>query len=440
MIVLKFGGTSIGSVSQMNQVLQIVNDGIPKIVVLSAMAGTTDELVALSDHLKKNEKEKARLVINKVKKNYEEVICNLYKKKRYQLIAREFISNQFHFLESFLADEYSDHCEKKILATGEILSTELFYLLLQEHEIESDLLPALSFMRTDRTGEPDEFYIQENLVRELSLKGDKNLFITQGFICRNAFGEIDNLKRGGSDYTASLIGAAIDAREVQVWTDINGFHNNDPRVVKNTKVIRNLSFEEAAELAYFGAKILHPSSVRPCRDCDIPVRLKNTMNIEDEGTLISKRKTNEQDIKAIAAKDGIISIKIKSDRMLLAYGFLRKVFEIFEIYQTPVDVITTSEVAVSITVDNCFQLDAIVKELSKYGSVEVEKEQSIICIVGDLIAEKKGLAKKIFNALDDVPIRMISYGGSRYNVSLLVNMADKEKALTLLNTNLLNNE
>lgn len=440
MIVLKFGGTSIGSARQMNQVLKIVNDGIPKIVVLSAMAGTTDKLVAISEHLKKNEKEKARLIIDKVKLKYGGVIRDLYKNKRYHQIAKELINKQFLFLESFLVNEYADHYEKRILATGEILSTGLFFLLLQENEIESDLLPALSFMRTDRTGEPDEFYIKENLIRKLSLKGDRKLFITQGFICRNAFGEIDNLNRGGSDYTASLIGAALEAKEVQIWTDINGFHNNDPGVVKNTKAIRKLSFEEAAELAYFGAKILHPSSVRPCKEPGIPVRLKNTMNIDDEGTLISKDKTNGKDILAVAAKDGITALKIKSDRMLLAYGFLRKVFEIFEIYRTPVDVITTSEVAVSVTIDNLSHLNSIVKELSRYGTVEIEKKQSIICIVGDLIAEKKGLAKKIFNALDDVPIRMISYGGSRYNVSLLVNTEDKEKTLTLLNRNLLYNE
>jgi len=327
--------------------------------------------------------------------------------------------------------------EKAIVAQGELISTTLFHNLLRERNISSVLLPALNFMRIDKDGEPDAFYIAENFKRELNNYPKEKIFITQGFICRNAYGEIDNLKRGGSDFTASLIGAAINASEIQIWTDINGFHNNDPRFVENTRVIREISFDEAAELAYFGAKILHPSSVNPAREKNIPVRLKNTMNPQDEGTLITSA-THLQDYKAVAAKDGISVLRIKSDRMLMAYGFLRKIFEIFEAYKTPIDMVTTSEVSVSITIDNPQYINQIARDIKELGSVEVEQDQTIICIVGDFRTEKTGSAPEIFEALDTIPLKMISYGGSPYSISLLIDTKDKINALQLLNKYLFN--
>ena len=327
--------------------------------------------------------------------------------------------------------------EKAILAQGELISTSLFHLLLQEKKIKSLLLPALSFMRIDKDGEPDSFYIEENIKRELENHTSEKIIITQGFICRNAYGEIDNLKRGGSDFTASLIGAAIKASEIQIWTDINGFHNNDPRYVENTEVIRELSFDEAAELAYFGAKILHPSSVNPAHEKNIPVRLKNTMEPEDVGTLITSESVL-QDYKAVAAKDGISVLRIRSDRMLMAYGFLRKVFEIFEAYRTPIDMITTSEVAVSITIDNSQFLEQIAKDLKELGTVEVEKNQTIVCVVGDFRTERTGSAPEIFEALNTIPLKMISYGGSPNSLSLLIDSTNKKEALRLLSKHLFN--
>ena len=439
MKVLKFGGTSVGTSDRLKALIPIVNKDEPIIVVLSAMAGTTNSLFEIAENLNKDKKQTAKEIIQKLEKNYHQIVSQLFKSEIFLKKGNELIISHFNYIKSFTKKSFTIHQEKAILAQGELLSTALFHFLLKEEKIQSVLLPALNFMRIDRGTEPDEYYIQENLKRELQKYPNEKLFITQGYICRNAFGEIDNLKRGGSDYTASLIGSAINANEVQIWTDIDGFHNGDPRYVDNTSVIRELSFEEAAELAYFGAKILHPSSVRPCKDLGIPVRLKNTMNSSDEGTII-KSTSNGKEIKAIAAKDNITTIKIKSGRMLLAYGFLRKVFEVFEIYKTSVDVITTSEVAVSVTIDNCDHLSCIRDELSRYGTVEVVEDQSIICVVGDFIAERKGLARRIFNALADIPIRMISYGGSDHNVTLLVKQDDKVKALQLLNENLFTNE
>jgi aspartate kinase len=325
--------------------------------------------------------------------------------------------------------------EKAILAQGELISTSLFHLLLQERNIKSILLPALNFMRIDKDGEPDLFYIKENIKRELENYRTESIIITQGYICRNAYGEIDNLKRGGSDFTASLIGAAVNASEIQIWTDINGFHNNDPRFVKNTKVIRELSFDEAAELAYFGAKILHPSSVNPARENNIPVRLKNTMDPDDVGTLITAASVL-QDYKAVAAKDGISVLRIRSDRMLMAYGFLRKVFEIFEAYRTPIDMITTSEVAVSITIDNPQFINQIAKDLKELGTVQVEENQTIVCVVGDFRTERTGSAPEIFEALNTIPLKMISYGGSPNSLSLLIDTSKKIEALQLLSKHL----
>ena len=327
--------------------------------------------------------------------------------------------------------------EKAILAQGELIATALLHYYFKEQNIKSVLIPALNFMRTDKDGEPDLFYIQENINREINNNANNSIFITQGFICRNAFGEIDNLRRGGSDYSASLIGVACKAQEIQIWTDIDGMHNNDPRFVENTTPLTNLSFDEAAELAYFGAKILHPASVQPCKVANIPVRLKNTLAPEANGSLISAEICGKG-IKSIAAKDNITAIKIKSGRMLLAHGFLRKVFEIFETYKTPIDMITTSEVAVSVTIDDTKYLNDIVDELKKYGSVAVDQDLSIVCVVGDLIAESKGYAFKVMEALQNISIRMISYGGSKHNVSLLVNTSDKKTALNALHQNLFN--
>ena len=346
-----------------------------------------------------------------------------------------FCSDHFDYINNFTLRVFTKQQEKAILAQGELISTSLFQQLLQERKIKSVLLPALSFMRIDKDGEPDYFYIEENISRELEKFESETIIITQGFICRNVYGEIDNLKRGGSDYSASIIGATLKVKEIQIWTDISGFHNNDPRFVENTRVIRELSFDEAAELAYFGAKILHPASVNPAREKNIPVRLKNTMEPEDEGTLITSSSVL-LDYKAVAAKDSISVLRIRSDRMLMAYGFLRKVFEIFEAYRTPIDMITTSEVAVSLTIDNPQYLDQLTKDLRELGTVEVEENQTIICVVGDFRTERTGSAPEIFEALNTIPLKMISYGGSPHSMSLLIDTKNKTQALRMLSKHL----
>ncbi len=435
MIVLKFGGTSVGSAERIKAVAKLVDTTDKKLVVLSAMSGTTNKLVDIANYLYKKNNEAASELILALEQNYFKVIDELFKTELYKQKGKELIVSHFKSIKSFTQDLFTLFEEKSILAQGELISTALLHFYLNENNINSVLIPALNFMRTDKDGEPDLFYIKENIQREINANPKDTLFITQGFIARNAFGEIDNLKRGGSDYTASLVGVALQAKEIQIWTDIDGMHNNDPRIIENTKSLTNISFEEAAELAYFGAKILHPASVHPAKIANIPVRLKNTMKPEAFGTLITG-KSNEKGIKAIAAKDDITAIKIKSGRMLLAHGFMRKVFEIFEIYKTPIDMITTSEVAVSITIDDTKYLTDIVDELKKYGTVETETNLSIICIVGDFIAESKGYAVTIFKALENIPIRMISYGGSRHNVSILVESKHKKDALTSLNSTL----
>ncbi|MGM0530858.1 MAG: aspartate kinase [Bacteroidota bacterium] len=435
MKILKFGGTSLGTPERMERVADIIHDGSPRVVVLSAMSGTTDALEDITKYLSRDNKDAAREITAELERKYRKVVGELYKSEEYKNEALEMIQSHFNYIRSFFSKSYSTPQQKAIMAQGELISSALFQYYLEENNIESKLLPALNFMRIDKNEEPDEFYIKENLERELAAYPETNLFITQGYICRNAFGEVDNLKRGGSDYTASLIGSTIEADEVQIWTDVDGFHNNDPRYVENTSVIRNLSFDEAAELAYFGAKVLHPASVLPCKLKEIPVRLKNTLNPDDEGTLITND-SQEKGIKAVAAKDGIAAINIKSNRMLLAYGFIRKVFEVFEVYRTSVDVITTSEVAVSVTIDKLDYLDQIVNDLRKYGAVDVDYDQSIICVVGKLMADEKGIIYKIFNALKEIPVRMISYGGNQYNVTILVNTKDKVQALNALSDNL----
>lgn len=433
MLILKFGGTSVGSAARMRKVAELLQE-IPgrKIVVLSAMSGTTNSLVEIANYLFEKKNSIAADLIEGLRAKYYKEVNELFIDDFFKTKGKELVDSHFDFLLTFTQDSFTIHEEKAVLAQGELLSTALFHLYLEEVNKASKLLPALQFMRIDKDLEPDHFYIKENLSRLLNENKSIDLFITQGFICRNVYGEIDNLKRGGSDYSASLIGVAAAADEVQIWTDIDGMHNNDPRVVEKTKPIKNLSFDEAAELAYFGAKILHPSSILPAKDANIPVRLKSTLSPELEGTLITAESSGTG-IKAIAAKDGICAIKIKSGRMLLAYGFLRKVFEIFELYKTSIDMITTSEVAVSVTIDDTTNLDQIVEELEEYGKVEVDQEQTIICVVGDFIKKDKGVALNVFQTLKEVPIRMISYGGSNHNISLLVNTSDKNAALTQLN-------
>ncbi len=432
MKVLKFGGTSVGSSERMKEVAKLILSNEKQIIVLSAMSGTTNSLVQIAQLLYSKKNDEANKLITQLQENYSDVVKNLYTKTEFVQEGNELITSHFDYMRSFTQDIFTAHEERAILAQGELISSALFQLYLEEQKIKSVLLPALNFMRIDTNGEPDNYYIKENLSRELNNYPEENLFVTQGYICRNLYGEIDNLKRGGSDYTASLIGAALNAEEIQIWTDISGFHNNDPRYVENTHPIERLSFDEAAELAYFGAKILHPSSVLPAKLANVPVRLKNTMKPEDPGTLISGNSIGEG-IKAVAAKDGITVIKIKSGRMFLAYGFLRKVFEVFERFKTPIDMITTSEVAVSVTIDNTKCLKEITEELSQYGSVEIDSNQTIICVVGENLIERKGIIDKVLESLKHFNIRMISYGGSKHNISILVNSKDKREALNSLN-------
>lgn len=435
MKILKFGGTSVGSAERMHALVNLINDSTPKIVVLSAMSGTTNSLVEIANALYAKENQKAKQLIDALENKYKDVIKQLYKTETALNKGKELIESHFNYLRSFTMDMFTVNEERAILAQGELLSTAMFHYYLEEIKVDSVLLPALNFMRIDENEEPDMKYIETNAKAELAKYPQTKLFITQGYICRNSFGEIDNLKRGGSDYTATILGAAIQAEEIQIWTDIDGMHNNDPRVVDKTHPIAELSFDEAAELAYFGAKILHPTCILPAQTRNIPVRLLNTMQPQAKGTVITSKMSGDN-IKAVAAKDGITAIKIKSGRMLLAYGFLRAVFEIFERYKTPIDMITTSEVAVSLTIDNTKNLESIIAELKEFCSVEVDNDLTIVCIVGNFAAEKQGYALKIFDALKNIPIRMISYGGSENNVSILVDSKLKKDALIALNKGL----
>ncbi|MEG1586252.1 MAG: aspartate kinase [Bacteroidales bacterium] len=437
MKVLKFGGTSVGSAQRMKEVANLILDGQRKIVVLSAMAGTTNTLVEISDYLYKKNPVGANEIINALERKYFQTIEELYTTAEYKAQAKETIKSNFDYIRSFTKDLFTLFEEKVVLAQGELMSTAMFNLYLLEQGVKSALLPALDYARTDKNAEPDPAYIREKLTLLLAQTPDQDIYITQGYICRNAYGEIDNLQRGGSDYSASLIGAAINAEEIQIWTDIDGMHNNDPRFVEHTTPVRQLHFEEAAELAYFGAKILHPTCITPAKLNNIPVRLLNTMEPSAPGTLISNE-TELKKIKAVAAKDGITSIKIKSGRMLMAHGFMRKVFEIFETYQTSVDMVTTSEVGVSLTIDNKRHLPEILDDLKKFGTVSVDEDMVIICVVGDLQWQNLGFEAKVVEALKNIPVRMISYGGSNYNISILVTAADKKNALQALSDNLFN--
>lgn len=437
MKVLKFGGTSVGSAQRMKEVANLIVDGQKKIVVLSAMSGTTNTLVEISDYLYKRNPDAANETINKLAEKYDGIVEALYETAESKAEVRAFLQERFDFLRTFTGNLFTLFEEKIVLAQGELLSTNMFTFMLKERKVQVALLPALEFMRVDKNGEPNQEYIRENLGKLLAQHSDTELFITQGFICLNAYGEVDNLKRGGSDYTASLIGAAVKASEIQIWTDIDGMHNNDPRVVDKTSPVSHLHFEEAAELAYFGAKILHPTCILPAKLGNIPVRLLNTMQPDAFGTMISN-KTEKGKMKAVAAKENITAIKIKSGRMLLAYGFLRKVFEIFETYQTPIDMIATSEVGVSLTIDNSKHLQEIIDELKKFGTVSVDTDMVIVCVVGDLDSENVGFEAQVLNALNGIPIRMISYGGSNYNISLLVKDADKKRSMQALSDHLFN--
>jgi len=438
MKVMKFGGTSVGTPQRMKEVTKLVTkSGQPVFVVLSAMSGTTNALVEISDYLYKKNPDGANEVINRLEAKYMKHVDELYEKEQTKTLTRDFLKEEFAYLRSFTKEIFTSFEEKAIVAQGEMLSTNMVANYMKEQGVKVVLLNALDFMRTDKNAEPDPVYIKEKLLAILNEQPDQQVYITQGFICRNAYGEVDNLQRGGSDYTASLVGAAINAEEIQIWTDIDGMHNNDPRVVDKTKPVHQLQFEEAAELAYFGAKILHPTCVQPAKYAGIPVRLLNTMNPEAEGTTISN--TSEYGkIKAVAAKDNIIAIKIKSSRMLLATGFLRKVFEIFESYQTPIDMVCTSEVGVSMSIDNSAHLGEIVDELKKYGTVTVDTGMCIICVVGDLDWSNIGFETQVMDALKSIPVRMISYGGSNYNISFLIKEEDKRRALQSLSDTLFN--
>ena len=439
MKVLKFGGTSVGSAQRMKDVAKLITDGEQKIVVLSAMSGTTNTLVEISDYLYKKNPEGANEVINKLEAKYKQHIDELFSTEEYKQKTLEFVKSVFDYIRSFTKDIFTLFEEKVILAQGEIISTNMVTNYLCEQGVKAVLIPALEFMRTDKNSEPDLNYIREKLALQLVANPGQEIYITQGFICRNAYGEIDNLQRGGSDYTASLIGAAVNASEIQIWTDIDGMHDNDPRVVDKTSPVRQLHFEEAAELAYFGAKILHPTCVQPAKYANIPVRLLNTMEPSAPGTLISNE-TEKGKIKAVAAKDNITAIKIKSSRMLLAHGFLRKVFEIFESYQTPIDMVCTSEVGVSMSIDNTKHLNEIVNDLKKYGTVTVDHDMCIVCVVGDLEWENIGFEAKAIQAMRNIPVRMISFGGSNYNISFLIRESDKKTALQSLSDVLFNNK
>ena len=435
MKVMKFGGTSVGSPSRMKDVVELVRSRGRNIVVLSAMSGTTNTLVTVTDYLRGGNRMGAAETLTSLKNKYSGVIEELFSSSLQKEKGKRIVDGIFNDLFSYTPENLTESGEKEILSKGELLSTNLVTLYMEELGIKAVLLPALSFMRKNSDGEPDSDYIKQNLLAALEANPNAEIFLTQGFICRDINGNVDNLERGGSDYTASLIGAAVGAEEIEIWTDIDGMHNNDPRFFENTSPVSELHFDEAAELAYFGAKILHPTCVLPAKYANIPVRLLNTMDPDAPGTLIFNALPNRA-IKAVAAKDGITAIKIKSSRMLLAYGFLRKIFEIFEVYHTPIDMIVTSEVGVSVTIDNEHKLNDILEELRKLGTVTVDRDMVIICVVGDLEWQNRGFEAEVVNALKDVPVRMISYGGSNYNISLLIKASDKVRALKLLSNHL----
>ena len=438
MKVMKFGGTSVGKPQRMKEVVDLITkDGESKIVVLSALSGTTNALAEISDTLARGDRPAAREMISDLDRHYQGFMSELLSEEVYIQKAKTLIAEHFEFLQIIGKISFSEALNKDILAQGELMSSKLFCTYLEEKKIDHVLLPALDFMTIDSYDEPQVGTIKVKLAQLLQKHKENKIFVTQGYISRNSRGEVDNLKRGGSDYSASLIAAAINAKVCEIWTDIDGMHNNDPRIVRTTKAIEQLSFEEAAELAYFGAKILHPASIWPAQYYNVPVRLLNTLQPAAKGTLISAVAVSAG-VKAVAAKDGITAIRVKSSRMLLAYGFLRKVFEVFEKYRTSIDMITTSEVAVSVTIDNDIHLDEIISDLKLFGTVEVDTNQSIVSIVGNEITETEDVMHKLFACLSAIPVRMVSYGGSRHNISVLIGRAYKEEALQLLNRGLFN--
>ncbi len=436
MKIMKFGGTSVGKPERMFQVKDLITmDNEPKIVVLSALSGTTNALVAIGDAMAAGDKEKAGNLIDTLHQHYNTFIAQLLSDEAIKQRAVSTINEHFEFLRIILKISFNDALNKDILAQGELMSTKLFSIYLDSIGLEHLLIPALDFMSIDANDEPQVLAIRAKLNKIVETNSSIKLFITQGYICRNAKGEVDNLKRGGSDYSASLIAAAIQASVCEIWTDIDGMHNNDPRIVKTTRPVEQLSFDEAAELAYFGAKILHPASIWPAQHFNIPVKLLNTMQPEAKGTIILKE-ADSNGVKAVAAKDGIVMVKIKSSRMLLAYGFLRKIFEVFEKYRTSIDMITTSEVAVSVTIDNTQNLDQISKELQPLGDLEIITGQTIVSVVGNKLTEEKGLMSDMFSSLSHIPINMVSFGGSTHNVSILVPTVERNETLKALNKGL----
>lgn len=436
MKVMKFGGTSLGSPERMRSVARLVQgDKNEKIVVLSAISGTTNSLVEISKLLAGADRSGAAEVIEQLQNFYEEFTDGLFDNADIKSEAKNTIGEHFDFLNVLGKISYSEALNKDILAQGELMSTKLFSLYLKESGVQHQLIPALDFMKLDINNEPQIGTISVRLSQELKRHPGVKIFVTQGFITRNSRGEVDNLKRGGSDYSASLIAAATNASVCEIWTDIDGMHNNDPRLVGNTNAIEQLSFEEAAELAYFGAKILHPASIWPAQMHNIPVKLKNTLDPKAAGTTISQGATHSG-VKAVAAKDNITALRIKSSRMLMAHGFLKKVFDVFEKHKTSIDMITTSEVALSMTIDETSKLKEIVKELETYGAIELDKKQAIISVVGDQLNHQNDIVSRIFSALGDIPVRMVSYGGSLHNVSILIPEENKKEALHRLNSGL----
>ncbi len=436
MKIMKFGGTSVGKPQRMHEVATLITkDSEAKIVVLSALSGTTNSLVEIGNCLSAGNKKKATENINTLEAHYRNFVRELLSNDEYVLKADSILNEHFEFLNIITKISFSDALSKDILAQGELMSTKLFSLYLEQQKIDHQYLPALDFMCIDEHEEPRLETISEKLKDVLKEYSSKTIFITQGYICRNAKGEVDNLKRGGSDYTASLVAAAINATVCEIWTDIDGMHNNDPRIVEKTRAIEQLSFEEAAELAYFGAKILHPTCIWPAQQENVPVKLLNTMQPDAAGTVITKE-AGSVGVKAVAAKDGITVIKIKSSRMLLAYGFLSKVFKVFEKYKTSIDMVTTSEVAVSVTIDNDQFLDLIIEELTPFGLIETENNQTIVSIVGNEIAQTKDVLKQLFDSIASIPVTMVSYGGSAHNISLLIPADYKKQTLQLLNKGL----
>jgi aspartate kinase len=435
MLVQKFGGTSVGTPQRMHHIAGLLDESLkPTVVVLSAVSGTTNALVSIIDSYKESRIGEAIEKTNQLRETYKPFVEALFDQEEDKNKGHELVEGFFDEIHRLIRQPFYPQIEKVIVVQGELISTHLFQNYMQSSGRSSILIPAADFMYLDENNEPNLPVIKKKL-QSIMYPYPSDVFITQGFICRNISGGIDNLKRGGSDYSATLIGAALRAKETQIWTDIDGMHNNDPRIVNKTKPISDLSFEEAGELAYFGAKILHPNCIIPAQQHNTPVRIKNTMDPSAYGTLVSSEQ-NKQAVKAIAAKDGITAIKIKSSRMIMAYGFLRKIFEVFERYKTPIDMITTSEIAVSLTIDNDNHLSEITDEIGKYGKVEVDTNQTIICIVGDMVAENKGVGREIFKALENIPLRMISYGGSRNNISILIDTSKKKEALLCLNDQL----